>query len=410
MKILYISTAFPPAGTSTIYTDLAEALAERGHEVTVVTGGERRSRAEAALSSERGCRVLRVRTGNMYDVGLIEKGLSVLAMPRLMRRAVRRHLAGAGADLVLFEAPPVTLEGVAAYCARRFHAPSFLMMKDIFPQNAVDIGVMREGGLLHRYFRHRERRLYRAADMIGCMSRGNLEYLSRASGVDGEKLSIFPNTKRVAAPAAGDAPPGAREGVRGEYAIPPDKVVFVFGGNMGRPQGLGFLCRAIIRAEAEAGDAFFVLVGRGTEHRMVEGALAGRRNCLVLGSLPRDEYERLVAACDVGLISLDHRFTVPNYPSRILSYMECSMPVLAATDSSTDFRGLVEDDARCGLWCESRDPGDFVGAVRRLAASPELRRELGRNGRAYLEANFSVERSVELLEEAFERTKSHVGG
>ena len=178
MNVLYVSTVFPREGTSTIYTDLAEALVEHGHEVAVVTNEERRSHMPTSMTEERGCKVLRVKTGNMYDVGRVEKGISIITMAWLMKRAMKKHLMDFTTDIILFEAPPVTMESVVSFAKRKFGSKSFLMMKDIFPQNAIDIGIIKKNSLVYRYFRHKEKRLYRTADMIGCMSEGNIKYLN----------------------------------------------------------------------------------------------------------------------------------------------------------------------------------------------------------------------------------------
>ncbi len=391
MNVLYVSTVFPREGTSTIYTDLAEALVEHGHEVAVVTNEERRSHMPTSMTEERGCKVLRVKTGNMYDVGRVEKGISIITMAWLMKRAMKKHLMDFTTDIILFEAPPVTMESVVSFAKRKFGSKSFLMMKDIFPQNAIDIGIIKKNSLVYRYFRHKEKRLYRTADMIGCMSEGNIKYLNEVSGIKLEKLSVFPNTKKIRQISVD------RNEVRKKYKLPLDKVIFVFGGNMGRPQGLDFLVDAIIKSQ-DVKDAFFLLVGRGTEHKRTQALLKGIHNNIVLENLPRDEYEQLVCCCDVGIISLDHRFTVPNYPSRILAYMECSMPVLGATDKNTDFRKLLESEAQCGIWCDSACTDDFVTSVKKMVASPDMRMEMGRKGRTYLEDHLSVEYSVKLLE------------
>lgn len=394
MKILYISTVFPKTGTSTIYTDLAEALTEKGHEVTVVTTEEKKNHVETTMTEERGCKVLRVKTGNMYDVGLIEKGISTITMPEVLKCALKKHLGDATVDLILFEAPPVTMEGIVDYAKKLYGARAFLMMKDIFPQNAADIGIMKKGSPIYCYFEQKEKHLYQVADGIGCMSKGNMEYLRAKAKISEDKLSIFPNTKRI-----NDVSVDGKE-IRAKYRIPEDKVVFVFGGNMGKPQGMQFLAKAIIKA-GEIKDAFFVLVGRGTEREKVQEILKECDNNLVLSNLPRDEYEALVSSCDVGIISLDYRFTIPNYPSRVLSYMEYAMPVLAATDRNTDFRELIVEQAKCGIWCESKDEKAFVQAVETLVQNAKMRCDMGRSGRAYLENNFAVERSVELLEKYY---------
>lgn len=392
MKILYISTVFPrPESSSTIYTDLAEALAEKGHDVVVVAAEEKKKYESGGIKEERGCKVLRVRVGNMYDVSLIEKGISVVTLAFYMKTAIKKELSKEHFDLILFEAPPATLIGVVSYAKKMFKTPAYLMMKDIFPQNALDIGLMKKG-IIYYYFRLKEKELYTQADMIGCMSEGNRQYIIKHNHVSEKKVDIFPNTKKIQV----HKNTKNKNEIRNQYHIPCDKVVFIFGGNMGKPQGLPFLCKAINELQ-DSKEAYFVLVGRGTEKSYVEATLKNNNNVLILDNLPREEYEQLVQACDVGIVSLDYRFTIPNYPSRILSYMEYSMPVLATTDKNTDFKELIEV-AGCGLWCCSECAQDFADSVKKMCADEEMRQQMGQNGRKYAEENFRVEFSVEILE------------
>lgn len=391
MNVLYVSTVFPKSDeSSTIYTDLAETLSARGHSVTVVAADEKKKSTGTKLSQERNCTVLRVRTGNIYDVGILEKGISVLTMEPIMKFAIKKYLKGKHFDLILFEAPPVTLSGVVETAKNLFHAPAFLMMKDIFPQNAVDIGMIKKGSLVEHFFRAKEKNLYKTADNIGCMSEGNRNYIAKHNQVPLQKLSIFPNTKKI------KPIPKKQIEIRDKYNIPRDKVVFVFGGNMGKPQGMDFLAKGIQKA-AEVDKAFFVLVGRGTERERTKEFLKGCSNAVILDNLPRDEYETLISSCDVGIVSLDYRFTIPNYPSRILSYMEYAMPVLASTDRNTDFRDLIEESG-CGYWCESGSLPCFVKRVKRFCDDSTERQKMGLAGREYVEMHFSVKKSAELLE------------
>ena len=165
---------------------------------------------------------------------------------------------------------------------------------------------------------------------------------------------------------------------------------------MGKPQGMEFLANAIRKSESIE-EAFFVLVGRGTEKKKVKNILKNSRNVLILDNLPRDEYEKLICNCDVGIVSLDHRFTIPNYPSRILSYMEYRVPVLAATDKNTDLCKMIKE-SKCGYWCESKSIKDFYSIVKHICKDSE-KKSKGENGREYMEKTFSIEKSVKLLEE-----------
>lgn len=391
MRVLYLSTVFPKLSeSSTIYTDLAEELIAKGHQVTVVVAEEKKKSEGTRFVNERGCRILRVKTGNMYDVGVIEKGISVLGLESKMRNALCKYLNKEEFDLILFESPPLTLTGVVEKAKELFKAPAFLMMKDIFPQNAVDIGMIRKGGIIHRLFRVKEKKLYRVADQIGCMSEANRRYIARHNNVPLKKLSIFPNTKKIA------PIPKKNKSFRRNFHLPEDKIIFIFGGNMGKPQGMEFLAKAIREAESIS-EAFFVLVGRGTEKEKVKRILKDCSNNIMIDNLSRNDYEKLVSCCDVGIVSLDYRFTIPNYPSRILSYFEFKMPVLCTTDESTDMKELILDN-NCGLWCPSFSEKDFINCLVELTRDERLRKTMGTNGRRLLESVFSVEKSVQLLE------------
>lgn len=394
MRVLYIATSFPePNKGATIYTDLAEALYEAGHEITVAVSEQARNLSQTQMKKERGFDVLRVVTGNYYDVGLIEKGITTLRIPTLMKKGISKYLSDRKFDFILYEAPPVTNASLVSWAKIKFQCPSYLMLKDIFPQNAADIGIMKKRSPLFMFFKYKEKKLYESADIIGCMSKANKQYIiNHNPWLDENKIELFPNTKRIA-----DSIDHIQQEMRYKYSIPEDACVFLFGGNMGKPQYVDLLCKVIIDCKDDE-DVFFLFVGRGTERYKLEETIKSEeiKNAIVIENLPRDQYEQITKESDVGLIILDPRFTIPNYPSRILSYMEYSKPVIAATDRSTDLKELVES-AKCGEWVWSGDKDGFVEVIRRFSKS-SLLKEMGRNGRKYLEENFNLEQSVKVLE------------
>ncbi|NMA31032.1 MAG: glycosyltransferase family 4 protein [Candidatus Methanofastidiosa archaeon] len=399
MKLLYIATSFPePHKGDTIYTDLAEALREAGHKIVVVVSEQSKNKKRTEIKEERGFKVLRVVTGNYYDVGFIEKGITTLKIPILMLLNIRKYLKNDKFDLILFESPPITLAGLVAWAKKIFLCPAYLMLKDIFPQNSVDLNIMKNRGLIYSYFAKKEKQLYRTADMIGCMSEANRKYIiDHHPWLGDKKLEIFPNTKKIIKDYCEESLT-----IRKIYKIPDDVCVFLFGGNMGRPQYIDLLCYAVTKCASKK-DIFFVFIGRGTERYKLEQTIAKNniKNALLLENLPRNDYERIVKACDIGLIILDPSFTIPNYPSRILSYMEYAKPVLAATDKVSDIKELIYD-ANCGEWVWSGNKEAFLDKIMQMANRSDLD-ILGRNGRNYLEANLQVDRSVQILERYYQR-------
>ncbi|ESU34256.1 hypothetical protein G3A_01960 [Bacillus sp. 17376] len=397
MRVLYIATSFPePEKGATIYTDLAEALNEAGHEITVAVSEQARNKQHTEMKKERGFDVLRIVTGNYYDVSFIEKGITTLKIPILMKKGITKYLGDREFDFILFEAPPVTNAGLVAWAKKKFHCPAYLMLKDIFPQNAVDLGIIKSNGLLYRYFASKERTLYRTADIIGCMSVANKNYIIEHNvWLDKGKVEIFPNTKKLTSNIKDSGFP-----MRERYGIPHEACVFLFGGNMGRPQYIELLCKAVEECKDDE-KIYFLFIGRGTDRYKLEQTIRKEKvkNALLIENLPRDEYEQITKECNVGLIVLDPRFTIPNYPSRILSYMEYSKPVLAATDKITDLRDLIEE-SNCGEWVWSGDADSFVSKIKAMAISNELSIK-GSNGRGFIESNFNLQRSIDILEKHF---------
>jgi len=399
MKILYIATSFPePEKGATIYTDLAEELYNDGHQITVVVSEQTRNLSHNRLKKERGVDVLRVVVGNYYDVNFIAKGIVMVLLPFRMKRGISKFFKNKNFDLILFEAPPVTNAGIVSWAKKKFGCSSFLMMKDIFPQNAVDLGLMKKKSIIYNYFKKKEKDLYHSADIIGCMSKANRNYiLKHNKELDSDNIVLFPNTKRVINKTVDDELLSDNSTLREKYEIPLNACVFLFGGNMGRPQYIDLLVDAIVNLREDKA-IYFMFVGRGTDRHLLEEAIVSHniKNAKVVPNLPRDEYEKITELADVGIIVLDPRFTIPNYPSRILSYMEYAKPVLAATDMATDIRETI-NDAKCGRWIHSKDHDGFIEQIRAMASSDNLK-ELGMNGRTYLEEQFSIKDSVKFFE------------
>lgn len=376
-----------------IYEDLLREFARHGHQVYVVSPSERYKDEPTRLIKEQRATILKVRTGNVQKTNLIEKGISTLTLEPLMLRAIKRHFSDLHFDLVLYSTPPITLARVVAYLKRRDGAKTYLLLKDIFPQNAVDLGMMRQSSLLHRYFRAKEKRLYALSDRIGCMSPANVAYvLKHNPQIAPERVEVCPNSieprdLRISAEE--------KAAMRDKYGLPQDKRIFVYGGNLGKPQDVPFIIQCL-QACKDIQEAFFLIVGSGTDYPKLQAYVEREKpqHVKLLPFLPREAYDTMIAACDVGLIFLDHRFTIPNFPSRLLSYMQAGLPVLACTDRNTDI-GKIIMDGGYGWWCESDNTIEFSKVIDGILSDEVNIR--GLNGFNYLFAHFSSQQTFEII-------------
>ncbi|WP_211220774.1 glycosyltransferase family 4 protein [Paenibacillus terrigena] len=369
---------------------------EQGDEVYVLCQRERRSGKPTTFNFEKGVNVLRVRTGNITKTSLVEKGISTLLIEKQYVNAIKKYLQGVKFDLLIYSTPPITFENVVKHIQRRDRCKSYLLLKDIFPQNAVDIGMLKPNGLLWRYFRNKEKRLYEASDFIGCMSRANVEYvLKHNPEISRSKVEECPNCIN---PLPLRRSHNKRNDIRLRYGIPQDSVVFIYGGNLGKPQGMDFFLE-VLEVVKDRTDLYFLIVGAGTEYDRIHSRLHDGKfsNVMIRRFLPTAEYDELLESCDVGLVFLDSRFTIPNFPSRLTSYMESGLPVVCATDVNTDLKDVIHE-AGCGMWTESNDVLGFIELINTIAlADPELRARMGLNGRAYLEKHYTVSRAYQII-------------
>lgn len=372
-----------------IYTDLIREFDKNGHRVYVITPVDGRFAKKYYYVKESNTTIIKPRVGNNRKTNIIEKGINTVLIGATFKSTIKKCLSDVKFDLVLYSTPPITFLTAIEYVKNRDGARTYLMLKDIFPQNAVDIGLMKKTGvkgLLYRHFRKQEMILYQISDKIGCMSPANVRYVIRHNKkLDPGKVGICPNAIEVIDISVGM---DTRDDIRLKHDIPLDKVVFVYGGNLGKPQGIPFLIKCIKNCY-DIEDAFFLIIGDGTEYNMLEEFVRKERpeNAKLLKELPKEDYENMVGACDVGLIFLDHRFTIPNFPSRMLSYMQSKLPILACTDPNTDV-GKTIIDGGFGWWCESNDPKQFAETVKQALKSD--RGAFGENGYEFLLKNYSV--------------------
>ena len=385
-----------------IYQDLMRKFRDEGYDVYVVTACERRFGQETKLVEKKGVHILNVKTLNIQKTNVVEKGVGTLLIENQFTSAIKKYLSDVKFDLVLYSTPPITFPKVIAYLKRQNpQAMTYLLLKDIFPQNAVDLGMMSTSGLkglLYKFFRDKEKKLYALSDYIGCMSPANVEYVLRHNPeVVAERVEVAPNSIELSdAEGVGNAD---RNSVREKFGLPLDRPVFIYGGNLGKPQGIPFLIKCL-EANARRTDCHFVVIGTGTELSRLKDWYAGLRNSdvthnvTVMEGLPKAEYDELVQACDVGLIFLDHRFTIPNFPSRLLSYLENRMPVLCATDPNTDMGRIAEKNG-FGYWCESNSVEAFTAILDRMIDAD--RPAMGRKGYEFLEKNYLVENTYQAI-------------
>lgn len=396
MNIIFLSLSSAVANIENrgIYPDLLRAFLNNGHNIYIVCPNERKDKIwKTYLTEKAAVKTLHVLTPNYTKTNIFEKALALLSINALYWRSIKAHFSNVDFDLILYATPPITFTPIIKKLKKKNGAFAYLMLKDIFPQNAIDLGFINSNSLIAKYFRRKEERLYRVSDHIGCMSPANKAFvLENNPFLHPSKVGVCPNSIELK-----KRPSIERDKVRDQYSLPNDKVIAVYGGNLGKPQGIPFLLE-VLNANKDEPQVFFVIAGNGTEFSKIRTFLENSSipNVLLIPALPRNSFDELVQACDIGLVFLDKRFTIPNFPSRILNYMEFKLPILFATDKNTDVGRIAEQNG-FGMWSESGELIAFNVNLNRLTSDYLKRKEMGEKALRYLVSNYLVDDSYKII-------------
>lgn len=394
MNVLFLtmSPQLLNVGDSGIYNDLMRKFVKEGHNVYVIVPLERRNKKRTSYCVQSGVNVLEVRTLNVTGASIFEKGIGQLLLEAQFKSAYKSYFKGIIFDLILYSTPPITFSKVISYAKRMNpHAKTYLMLKDIFPQNAVDISMLSTKGIrgvLYRSFRRKEKFLYQLSDYIGCMSPANVEYLKEHNPeIDPSTVEICPNSYTVS--SYKEITVSDKKIIRKKYGLPEDKIIYIYGGNLGKPQGVSFLIECL-QAVKNRTDCHFLVVGSGTEYPMLESFInnVNPSSVTLYGYIPKEDYERLAAACDVGLIFLDYRFSIPNFPSRMLSYIMNKKPYIAVTDPNSDV-GTIAESNGFGYWSPSNNVSSFVNSIDKMQKSNIT--DMGEIGYNFFLKNYTID-------------------
>lgn len=394
MKIIFLTLAnINSIEDRAIYPDLLRKFRDEGHEIVILSPIERKFKKHSEAIFENGSRIIKVWTTNFQKTNIFEKVISTLIIEFFFLKAIDKYLKEESFDLILYSTPPITFTSLIRKIKNRASSKTYLLLKDIFPQNAVDLGMISKRGLIYKYFRLKEKKLYQISDHIGCMSELNKKYLlDNNKYLSESKIEVNPNSIYLESKID-----DYDNELNLKILLPKDKVIFVYGGNLGKPQGVDFLLDIIYMSKSNT-KVFFVIVGSGTESKYIHKWFEKNvpKNAILIDQLAQVEYDALLRKCDVGLVFLNPAFTIPNYPSRILNYMDNKLPILFGIDKNTDV-GKEAVEGEYGLSCENGDIFTFLRYIDILTNDEQLRKKMGYNGYKRLKMDFNVDYSYKLI-------------
>ena len=404
MNILLITDQYPPEirAISFMMQELAEFFADKGHIVTVITSMPQPELVEneadiniPILDFKNGVKVIRVKTPFKIQKGYVHKALNQLAIPTLFFRNIKKLVKG-NIDAVIAYTPPLPLGLVGIKVKEVYGAKFLLNIQDIFPQNAIDLGILNNKYLI-KYFKRMENRIYKGADKITAHTNGGKEYLIKTNNIQKEKISTINNWLDFK-----DYEYAQNKNIfRKKYGLE-NKFIFLFAGIMGPAQNLDFIIQ-IAEMITDLPDVYFLFLGEGSAKKRLQKKVKNHKleNVVFKGFVTKDEYACLAKEVDVGLVSLSAKNKTPVMPGKILGFMAASIPIVAFLHKDSDGHDLIKQ-AKCGYSLVPDNLDEATKLIRMVYEEKNKIKNLGKNGYEYAEKNFSKGKCIDKIKQLIE--------
>jgi len=404
MNILIITDPYPPQlySISLMMQQLAEELSEKGNEVTVATPWPRHNVAPEAKrmvyresSVEKGVHVIRVKTLPLHNVNFLIRGISQLLLPHLFLAKIKKHCRNRF-DLVIVYSPPLPFATLGQRIKKTLGGRYVLNIQDIFPQSAIDLGIM-NNKLLIKFFERMENKAYRQADEITSHTITSRKFLIEKKNVPPHKIHYIPNWIDIQPYLNATKP----QHFRRELGLN-DRFIFLFAGVMGPSQGLDLIIKAANEVKSTK-EICFLFLGDGMEKQSLMKLAADHslENVIFHPFVSQERYSELAKEVDVGLICLSNLNKTPVVPGKLLGYMAASLPVVALLNEESDGHALIAE-SNCGYSLVSDATPEEVGkTLHRIFAEKDRLPQFGQNVYRYVSEHFSkgvcIENLVRLL-------------
>lgn len=356
MNFLFLSHRYPKEEeNSSLEKDFIKKLDEKGHKVYVITTVERRMKQNTYLYKDGNIEILYVKTGNRTkEYNLIEKIITILSTPFIMRKKANKYFKDIEIDYLVTYTPFMSNLGLIKFFKEKYSCKSVLFLWDIMPQTAKDMEIIKNS-IIFNHMKNNEKKLYKNVEKIICNCDEAENYIIKNNYKNKKDLLLIRNSEYIS-----EFKFSNKDKIRKKYGYSENDIVFIFGGNMGMLQKLDNILE--LAKQIKDPNVKFLLVGDGKDKPLLERKVLDEKieNIKILDVIPKIEYDETIEAFDCGLISLNEKNTVPNFPTKVTAYLKLGLPIFASLDSSAG-KGVGEyiEKNKIGIWGKAGDINDL---------------------------------------------------
>jgi glycosyltransferase involved in cell wall biosynthesis len=368
--------------------ELAVEFVNRGHSVMVITPDSNLKEKYRIIELD-GVKVCYFRSGEIKNTGNIKRAMNETLLSFNAWNAYKMYFKENPCDLIIYYSPSIFWGQLVSKLKKLWDAPSYLILRDFFPQWAIDNGMIKKNSLIDKYFRYFEALNYNVADTIAIQSPKNLKWFR----------DLYPDKSlELVYNWASDNPVKTKDSYyRKKYNLE-NKVVFFYGGNIGHAQDMMNIVRLAQNLVNEE-KAHFVLVGKGDEYELVSNYINKNniKNITLLPPVSQEEFKFMLAEFDIGLFSLHKDHITHNFPGKLLGYMVQEKPILGSVNEGNDLKEIVEN-SNAGFISISGEDQILKENALKLLYNNKLRVKMGNNAKILLRSTFSVKNTIIQIE------------
>ncbi len=359
MQVALITSDYPPQCTSAAVQmrDLAREMVRQSHQPVVIVPTVDLGSSWTTETVE-GVQVLRLSSYRIKDTSYLWRTLAELLLPFIMMFRLRKTpFHNIKWNLVVWYSPTIFFGPLIWALKRKSGCRSYLILRDIFPEWAVDLGIIRKGPV-YTFFKAVANFQYMMADTIGVQTPSNMDYFEDWARKPNHNLEVLQNWLATSM--------NIGSSIKISESRLAGRKIFVYVGNMGVAQGMDIMINLADSLKYRE-DIGFLFVGRGSEmNRLKKNAeMRFLTNVQFFDEIDSNEIHGLLSQCYAGLLTLDPRHKSHNIPGKFLTYLLAGLPIIARVNENTDLAKLIKDE-RIGRvhFGESVEPlHDFVEEV-----------------------------------------------
>ena len=381
MKFLLLTNTYYPEKKSASFMlqELSELIVSKGHSIEVITFAEwTKNKYEKEVLN--GVTIHRLKipkaNGSRLKRALIELSFSL----RIKIFLKKTNLSNK--EVLISYSPSIFFGKAVKYLKKKWNAKSYLILRDLFPDWAVNVGLMKKG-LIYKFFKHYEKIMIKNSDFIGVESKKDISHCKNISSIPKvhHLLNWFGKSEKF-------------DSTQSNY-INENKINLIYGGVLGEAQDIISFLKKIESFEDFDKKFRFIIIGNGDQELKIKKHARNSKLDIVLSeSMERKDYMNLLSQSQAGLIVLNNKLNSNNYPGKAFDYMFHSKPIFAFMNKHNEFGELIEKED-IGYYSYSKET--LLTQFDLLFTEKEIMREKGTRGNNLFKKKFVVENAYEKI-------------